>query len=126
MGQVIGVVVAKLDAANVFRFGGFPEGVGYAVKATYLMPLLDALDSIRPERTVKTPYLQQSRTRQHKCKRPFSGSMRSRQPVDEQKLSDAQSASLPHLGAASLVAINVAGLGRPSILSERRRTGVEI
>jgi hypothetical protein len=54
-GQVIGVVVAKLDAVKVFRLSGdLPEGVSYAVKATYLTPLLDSLDPIRPERGVSS------------------------------------------------------------------------
>lgn len=51
VGQVIGVVVAKLDAVKVFRLSGdLPEGVSYAIKATDLTPLLDSLDPIRPER----------------------------------------------------------------------------
>ena len=55
VGEVVGVVVAKLDAVKVFRLSGdLPEGVSYAIKATYLTPLLDSLDPIRPERKVSS------------------------------------------------------------------------
>ena len=49
-GEVIGVVVAKLDAVKVFRFtADLPESVSYAIKATYLKLLLDSLDPVRTD-----------------------------------------------------------------------------
>lgn len=45
-GEVVGVVVSKLDAANVFQWtGDLPQNVNYAVKAVYLRSLLDTLGS---------------------------------------------------------------------------------
>ncbi len=42
-GQVMGIVISKLNAAEVFRWSGdLPENVGYAIKLAYLMPLLPA------------------------------------------------------------------------------------
>ncbi len=42
-GQVVGIVISKLNAAEVFRCSGdLPENVGYAIKLAYLMPLLPA------------------------------------------------------------------------------------
>ena len=55
VGEVVGVVVAKLDAIKVFRFSGdLPEGVSYAIKATYLTPLLDSLNPVRADRRVSS------------------------------------------------------------------------
>ena len=42
-GQVVGIVISKLNAAAVFRWSGdLPENVGYAIKLAYLTPLLPA------------------------------------------------------------------------------------
>ena len=47
-GEVVGVVVAKLDAAEVFRWtGDFPENVSYAIKLAYLRPLMDSVPTLR-------------------------------------------------------------------------------
>jgi len=48
-GEVIGIVVAKLNAAEFFKWtGNLPENVNYAVKLAYLLPLLESAEPVRP------------------------------------------------------------------------------
>ncbi len=52
-GEVVGIVVAKLDAAKVFEWtGDLPENVSYALKLAYLQPLLDSAHQLRNPRAV--------------------------------------------------------------------------
>lgn len=45
-GNVIGIVVAKLSAAKMAKYtGDIPENVGYAIKSSYILPLLDQYSS---------------------------------------------------------------------------------
>ncbi len=42
-GEVVGIMVAKLDAIKVFAWtGDVPENVSYAIKTAYLRPLLES------------------------------------------------------------------------------------
>ncbi len=54
-GQVIGIAIAKLNAAEVFKWtGDLPENVAYAVKAPYLQALLSAApESVSKAGTLK-------------------------------------------------------------------------
>jgi TPR repeat protein len=48
-GNVVGVVVAKLNALKTARISGdIPQNVNYAVKSAYVMPLLESLGSRLP------------------------------------------------------------------------------
>jgi S1-C subfamily serine protease len=48
-GEVVAVVVAKLDAAKMFQWtGDLPENVSYGIKVAYLNPLME---SVRPLRS---------------------------------------------------------------------------
>jgi S1-C subfamily serine protease len=52
-GEVVGIVVAKIDAQKVFQMtGDLPENVNFAVKVGYLRPLLAAAASIRTSRAL--------------------------------------------------------------------------
>jgi len=54
-GEVVGVVVAKLDGAKILEWtGDLPENVNFAVKAAYLRPLIDSAREIRRSVTVTT------------------------------------------------------------------------
>lgn len=47
-GEAVGIVASKLDAAKVFQWtGDLPENVNYAIKASYLMALLQSVAPIR-------------------------------------------------------------------------------
>jgi len=46
-GNVIGIIVAMLDAKTAFEISGsLPQNVNYAVKSTYAMTLLDTLPEV--------------------------------------------------------------------------------
>lgn len=48
-GEVVRVVVSKLDAASVWNLtGDLPKGVNYALKAGYLRPLLESTEGAEP------------------------------------------------------------------------------
>ena len=45
-GNVIGIVLAKLNAVKMVKYtGDVPENVGYAIKSSYILPLLDQFSS---------------------------------------------------------------------------------
>jgi len=45
-GNVIGIVLAKLNAVKTAKYtGDVPENVGYAIKSSYILPLLDQFSS---------------------------------------------------------------------------------
>jgi len=45
-GNVIGIVLAKLNAVKMAKYtGDVPENVGYAIKSSYILPLLDQFSS---------------------------------------------------------------------------------
>lgn len=47
-GEAVGIVASKLDAAKVFQWtGDLPENVNYAIKASYLIALLQSVAPIR-------------------------------------------------------------------------------
>jgi TPR repeat protein/S1-C subfamily serine protease len=50
-GNVIGIVLAKLNALKMVKYtGDVPENVGYAIKSSYILPLLDQYSSgLAPE-----------------------------------------------------------------------------
>jgi TPR repeat protein len=54
-GEVVGVVVSKLDAATVFEWAGeLRENVNYAIKVEYLRPLIESAGHIRPPLALDT------------------------------------------------------------------------
>ena len=54
-GNVIGIVLAKLNAVKTVKYtGDVPENVGYAIKSSYIFPLLDQFASSLPAQNNKS------------------------------------------------------------------------